>query len=467
MDLISRLEPSVEVLLEGIQHRLEEADRQRALRLADPATLTRNEALEQLQVLQQERARIAAREAALLVAVAGRRPRERHVTIQDLDGNPGRRITVVDEAVDLLAAATCTSAATMRRRLAMARDLHVRLPRTRARLEAGALSPEHAEVIVRMADGLPATVLAVFETRMLRATAGRTPSQLSSVARRLRARLDRAGEKRRRSRARRHIDVQAWAEDDGLACVLARLPMADAARVEAAIEARAQGVTWIADDATRGERRAAALVEALCGSPTGALAAPAPVTVSAEVQVTVDLATLLGLSNAPALMSVGSDIAEPMTSKALRALLANPAVPLTLRRMVTDPLTGAVLDRGRTSYRVPESLRQFLVARDGTCRFPGCSRRAIRCDIDHVVPWAAGGRTDRCNLMCLCRRHHILKTFGGWSRIREDDDGTVVWRGPDGNEYLGRPRLPVGDPAETPAVACPAEAEAAGADPPF
>lgn len=461
MDLVSRLEPSVVVLLESIHHRMEAADRQRALRLADPSTLTRAEALEQLQVLQRERAQAAAREAALLVALAGRQPRTRQVTVEDLEGNRCRSIAVVDESVDLIAAATSTAAASVRRRLAVARALHVRLPRTRARLEAGTISPEHAEVVARLADGLPASVLPVFETRVLRAAVGRTPAQTAAVARRLRARLDRLGERRRRDRARRHVDVHVWAEDDGLACVLARLPIADAARLEAAIEARSGCVSWLREDASRGERRAAALVEAVCGPhPAGGSA------VGVEVQVTVDLATLVGLGDQPATIAAGGGTPEPMTAGALRDLLSRPDVPLTMRRLVTDPLSGDLLDLGRTAYRVSPRLRHFLVARDGTCRFPGCSRRASGCDVDHGLAWAEGGRTDRDNLACLCRRHHVLKTHGGWNRLRTDEDGTVVWRGPDGGEYVGRPRL---DPGET----VPYEGEAVdpvevtGADPPF
>ena len=100
--------------------------------------------------------------------------------------------------------------------------------------------------------------------------------------------------------------------------------------------------------------------------------------------------------------------------------------------------------------------------------------RAERCDIDHVLPWADGGPTNRANLMCLCRRHHVLKTHGNWQPLRTQSDGTVVWRGPDGKEYLGRASLPA-EPEDTP----PGEADGAvvvdkavagettGADPPF
>jgi hypothetical protein len=158
-----------------------------------------------------------------------------------------------------------------------------------------------------------------------------------------------------------------------------------------------------------------------------------------EVQVVVDLPTLLGLADEPMLVHLPAGAAEPVAAGTLRELLADEQVPMALRRLVTDPLTGQLLDRGRRSYRVPDALRAFLVARDGTCRFPGCPRRADRCDIDHLQPWDDGGGTDRANLIPLCRRHHLLKTHGEWSITERRDDGTVVWRTPDGRPVVTRP----------------------------
>ncbi|GAA1754713.1 HNH endonuclease signature motif containing protein [Kocuria aegyptia] len=87
-------------------------------------------------------------------------------------------------------------------------------------------------------------------------------------------------------------------------------------------------------------------------------------------------------------------------------------------RILTHPVTGTVLDRDRSTYAVPADLKRRLRARDGTCRFPGCRRRASRCDLDHTVAWADGGRTSADNLAHLCRHHHLLKhrdgSLGRW-----------------------------------------------------
>ncbi len=87
--------------------------------------------------------------------------------------------------------------------------------------------------------------------------------------------------------------------------------------------------------------------------------------------------------------------------------------------------------------RVPPTtaLARFVRTRDTTCCFPGCNRPAVYCDLDHTIPYTAGGLTHPGNLKCLCRKHHLLKTFwigrGGWSD-EQLPDGTIVWTTPTG-----------------------------------
>ncbi|KQY09014.1 hypothetical protein ASD37_00510 [Mycobacterium sp. Root135] len=92
-------------------------------------------------------------------------------------------------------------------------------------------------------------------------------------------------------------------------------------------------------------------------------------------------------------------------------------------------------------YRPSKKLADFVRCRDMTCRFPGCKVPATNCDVDHTIPWPHGP-TAASNLKCLCRRHHLLKTFwGGQSGWRDEqlDDGTVVWTAPDGLRYITTP----------------------------
>jgi hypothetical protein len=347
------------------------------------------------------------------------------------------------------------SVGTVRRDVALARALAA-LPATSDALAAGDISLDHAEVITRLADGLPAHLLPDFEGRVLARAAEATPGETAAFARRLRARLDVVGEEARRQTGARRIEVRIWAEDDGLACLLARLPLADAARVHAALEAGARRVPFDPDQ-SMGQRRVTALVDTLCGgasldsgagagSGTGRDGAPTPGPVLAPVpapalavSVVVDAATLLGLDDAPAFLDLPAEGRVPMTAAALRGLLADPTVPVTLRRLLTDPRTGEVVDRGRTAYRVTGDLRDFVTSRDGTCRFPHCTRSARTADIDHAMAWDDGGETSRRNLVSLCRRHHVLKTHGAWSTVRRRDDGSVEWRAPDGGRVVTHP----------------------------
>jgi hypothetical protein len=113
-------------------------------------------------------------------------------------------------------------------------------------------------------------------------------------------------------------------------------------------------------------------------------------------------------------------------------------------------------------YRPSAKLAAYIRARDLTCRAPGCDRPAEFCDLDHSVPYGDGGATHPSNVKCLCRIHHLLKTFWGW-RDKQLPDGTVIWDLPDGHTYVTTPGsallfpslcAPTGDlPARIPAAA--------------
>ncbi len=92
-------------------------------------------------------------------------------------------------------------------------------------------------------------------------------------------------------------------------------------------------------------------------------------------------------------------------------------------------------------YRPSTALQEFVRCRDVTCRFPGCDKPATTADIDHTIPWPAGP-TCASNLKCLCRKHHLLKTFWTGTHGWHDDqrpDGTVIWTAPTGQTYTTHP----------------------------
>src|ERR1700712_3704399 len=107
---------------------------------------------------------------------------------------------------------------------------------------------------------------------------------------------------------------------------------------------------------------------------------------------------------------------------------------------MTRPLSSSVTGRSRPAwpgtpvYRPPAALREFVIARDRTCRGPGCHRPARRCDLDHEDDFAKGGETKHEKLTPKCERNHYTKQFTGWECLRQPD-GTVTWTSPTGRLY--------------------------------
>ncbi|MFD1505004.1 DUF222 domain-containing protein [Georgenia yuyongxinii] len=139
--------------------------------------------------------------------------------------------------------------------------------------------------------------------------------------------------------------------------------------------------------------------------------------VPVRVNVTVPMATLLGGDEPGTLHGYGP--IDPATARAL-------ALGGTWRRLVTDPLSGTVLDLGRTRYRPPTDLAELIRARDKTCFRPGCGAHADGCHLDHTIPAAHGGPTADTNLAPACTTDHTLKTLGDFY-VRQIHPGVFDW----------------------------------------
>ena len=181
-----------------------------------------------------------------------------------------------------------------------------------------------------------------------------------------------------------------------------------------------------------------------------------------DLNVTVPVLTLLGLDDEPAdLEGYG-----PIDADTARRLAAHAP---SLRRILVHPETGAVRNYGREVYRAPADLDGYVRVRDGQCRFPGCSRRAERADLDHTTAWAHGGETCAANLAVLCRHHHRLKHEAGW-RVALEEHGIMRWTSPAGHVLRTlpeRPFVPVGagDGVDPPPGAPPVDAPVVPPDP--
>jgi hypothetical protein len=85
-------------------------------------------------------------------------------------------------------------------------------------------------------------------------------------------------------------------------------------------------------------------------------------------------------------------------------------------------------------YRPSNRLRASILARDQTCRFPGCRQPAWHSDLDHSIPYHQGGPTCSCNLGPACRRHHQVKQEHGW-QLEQPAPGFFIWITPSGRRY--------------------------------
>ncbi|MCP2031990.1 hypothetical protein L1277_002089 [Okibacterium sp. HSC-33S16] len=169
------------------------------------------------------------------------------------------------------------------------------------------------------------------------------------------------------------------------------------------------------------------------------------------VMVTVPVLTLLGQSVEPGNLD-GYGPIDPQTARDLAAQAPE------FHRMLTHPETGVVLSLGATKYTPSAAMRRFLRYRDGYCRFPGCNRRAVTCDIDHTDPFSTGGCTDIDNLASLCPKHHKMKHETQW-QVQQLGNGTLKWTSPQGREYLTHPENPARGPIPPVATAKPGNGE--------
>ncbi len=317
--------------------------------------------------------------------------------------------------------------------------------------------------------------------------AGRmTTSQIRAALRRAVLDHDPAAARRRAAAAARDAEVQAWTEPSGNAALAGReLPEADVIAADRRLTALAR---WLSDRGAAGtlsQLRAAVFTALLAGRPvqsllpagTPATAGPSPLRPQADVRavtgtvhLTMPLASWAGLSGACGeVAGHGPASAQTCTGLGRELAAAGPATGwcLTLTSPAGHPVAHACAPRGRppppgkpalrwaaglagqltwlesgtcrhtrqqSRYRPTGPLRNLVMIRQRTCCFPGCGRPAVRCDLDHTIPWDHGGRTCECNLAPLCRTHHRAKQAPGW-HLTQDQPGHMTWQTPSGRTY--------------------------------
>lgn len=392
----------------------------------DPFLLVQSARIDYLAALERQTSWLQAAMQRAIVAVAGEQPSR----TEDLWGG------VDDAEREDVAAALRLSGSSAQMRIDVARTLVNHLPNTCSALAVGEISPSHATVIARetasaIRDGLSPLAIYAVEERALAHAEFHTPAQVANKVRSTLAKIAPEEFEDSVATARDSRRVTCYRESDGLATIVAILPAESAQMVMSAIESfvllgEEAGNSNMKDDRSSDMKRADALSELASWALSQNRERVRPHRRPLTVNVTVDLPTLLGLAENPGQLAGYGAIPASLA----RSLASDSQ----WRRFITEPTTGALLDFGRESYEPPQPLVDFLLARDRTCRFPGCRARAHLADLDHAQSWESGGETSAQNLGALCRRHHRLKTHGGW-KLESASDGSCIWTSPHGKRY--------------------------------
>jgi hypothetical protein len=392
----------------------------------NPRSLSSTGRIDYLSALDRQESWICALKQEALVAIAGE--------FADEDG--GIFGCVDDEEREDVATALRLSPTTAQSRIDVARVLVGHLPNTISALSTGEISVAHATVIARetataIKNGLsPESVFRVEQTALAHAEF-HTPGQVASKVKTTIAKLAPEDFEELVDRARDSRRVTFYPEADGMATVIAILPAEDAQTVMKSIEAYilkqdAQDTAeWsvLSADMKRADALTAIASQALASMANDVQPHRRPITIS----VAIDLQTLMGLAENPGQLAGYGAIPASVA----RRLAADG----NWQRFVSDPTTGNLLDFGREKYTPPQELVDYLLARDRICRFPGCRRAGQSSDIDHAQSWETGGETNPANLGLLCRRHHRMKTHGGWS-LESNPDGSCTWKSPKGKTFF-------------------------------
>jgi hypothetical protein len=457
------------------------------LALIDPSTLSGDDAITWLQAHERMSAWWASLQAPAIVRAAGPDRYASKVVIGTdvLGDSAAGPVTIADAIREELAAALRLSPATAQVRIDSARLLCGPLSATHAAQSAGSITASHAAIIVSAASRIhgiwqqdEASRQAfsrhcdLLQRRVLPVAIRSTLSRTRRAAKHAVIAIDPADALRRRQQSLAARDVYVIDDLDGVSTLIARMATEHAHACLSVInhlagrcagagtQAVSRAGTAVGNSSAEGqsklgagEKRSLALASLLLNGnpqdPSGhtdtqdQARAPFP-RPRAHINLTIDLPTLLALRDGAAeLIGAGA-----LPAEVARELLAD----ATFRRIITDPATGELLDYGRQTYAVPQRLRQYIAARDQTCRFPGCGTAASRCEIDHAIPWSRGGATDRGNLGALCTRHHQMKTHGGWRLTDSHPDGGCTWISPQGREYEHRPSPVLEQESVSPAI---------------
>lgn len=343
------------------------------------------------------------------------------------------------------------------------------LARSQADLGAGLISDAHVRALVFLTRNLvddPDTIpigqramrddkLLAVQDRVARAAHRQTPSQFRTTVAAGICVVDPDGQADRYAAAKTARDVTVCQDSDGMGVLVDRDDSAsvqvlhtELTRQAKLLQTERAGTTAARagdPNARIGACRADVLKTLVLGQPapvhtadTSPAADPdatpgtslEPPVRGLEGHLVIDLATLRSEADNLCLLD-GNPIPAGVGRELARSVRA-------WRRIVTDPVTGHLLDYGRRVY-LPPPLIKFIHARDGQCTAPYCQRPATRCQDDHRTSYP-DGPSDTANCGLLCDRHHPLKTDRYVHITNGHADGSMIWNTKWGQQVSTEPR---------------------------
>ncbi|MEO5838797.1 MAG: HNH endonuclease signature motif containing protein, partial [Acidimicrobiales bacterium] len=95
-----------------------------------------------------------------------------------------------------------------------------------------------------------------------------------------------------------------------------------------------------------------------------------------------------------------------------------------LLRLLLDA-DGAIRSYDMMPASVTDALFGAIAARDQHCRWPGCHKEPIHCDVHHLHHRENGGVNSPCNCCLLCKYHHHRAAHDPKIRMVMEPDGTL------------------------------------------
>ncbi|MEC3978409.1 DUF222 domain-containing protein [Amycolatopsis sp. H20-H5] len=324
----------------------------------------------------------------------------------------------------------------------VARALIKRLPRTLGLMESGVLDWYRASKVVEATDWLSDVDAGAVDEILVSRLVGKNATQVRRAACYAAMKTDPSGAERRAERRRTSRRLVLTRQGEGTATLsIDNAPVEKAATAYRRIDRVARALKTRDERRTLDQLRADVTLDLLLGHRDGGRGGARP-----EVFLYMDFNTYLGLNHNPVEMAGHGHLPAGLA----RYIATGPDT--VLRRIITDPLTGQVLELGRTRYRPTASMDEFIRVRDRECRGVGCSRPAQACGIDH----GSYPGTDRTNgdpatlgeMVCYCGTEHELRDEPGWHRTLSPD-GMLTVTTPTGRSYFSSPE-PLHEPRLSP-----------------